>query len=68
MKRAIRRHHCDRLAKARRFWFDGRNGPDAIVRLIDTPTPCSCDGCGNRRWVRMWPTVAECRFLAEPLE
>jgi hypothetical protein len=55
-KRAVRRHHRDRL-KCRRKYYHGRgSGPtDAPIteeflgRMVDTPTPCSCQMCRNPR-------------------
>lgn len=56
-KRAIRRHHRERLKQKRRsYWmaFDPYCdypivNNERVVRLINTPTPCSCDLCGNPR-------------------
>lgn len=50
-KRAIRRHHVNRLKTKRKFHFgmDFSNDPVAVSRLVRTPTPCSCWMCGNER-------------------
>lgn len=49
--RSIRRHHRARLKASRRFHFgrDLRLEPKTLSRVVDTPCPCSCWGCGNPR-------------------
>jgi hypothetical protein len=49
--KAERRHHRERLKKARRFhWGRDLRGEDQQIGLaVDTPTPCSCPMCGNPR-------------------
>ena len=49
--RSERRHHRERLKKARqRHWGrDLRGQPRDLGRVVDTPTPCSCPMCGNPR-------------------
>lgn len=58
MKRAIRRHHRERLkAKRKRYWgypqkyYDGRllMSAQQLSVVTRTPHPCSCRGCGNQR-------------------
>lgn len=60
--RAQRRHHRARLKKARKaywgFGFCGGGGclsrehmdPRRLGMVINTPKPCSCATCGNRRF------------------
>ena len=59
-KRAVRRHHNDRIKnKARRvfkdIWKNRRMMDDDIVgRWCDNLAKCSCGGCGNqRKWMGM---------------
>jgi hypothetical protein len=58
--RALRRHHSDRLKKARRScWGMGiweENAPDSrrLGIVASTATLCSCHMCGNPR--RYWKT------------
>jgi len=61
-KRAIRRHHRERLKKVRRrYWNAGFHGaygthpvhyPDAdvLAKVVRTAKRCSCYMCGNQRW------------------
>lgn len=57
MKRALRRHHRERLFRNRikKLWWIDKNLINDIEYLnklkylIDTPTPCSCTACGNPR-------------------
>ena len=51
MKRAIRRHHRERLKHKRRYHWcrDLINEPEILARAINTPTPCSCWMCCNTR-------------------
>lgn len=53
-KRAIRRHHYDRLKKTRknywgRTWNNHPMDEGQLGVVANTPTPCSCFGCGNPR-------------------
>ena len=71
MSRAIRRHHRERLKKARRnYWcYHYLNNPMSEAQLsvaTGTPHPCSCLGCGNQRRYD-GPTRQERRFMCEPL-
>jgi hypothetical protein len=60
--RAVRRHHRERLMIARRnYWGSYRGyffspwlmehtgwlGHEGLCRVVDTPRPCSCLGCGG---------------------
>jgi hypothetical protein len=48
--RAIRRHHMIRLKKKYSKYYGGYAKTERqIGRLYQTPTPCSCLMCGNRR-------------------
>jgi len=50
--RAVRRHHRQRLRAHRRFHWGrdiSREHPRSLAGVVDTPTPCSCWMCGNRR-------------------
>jgi hypothetical protein len=75
MSRALRRHHRERLKKARRYyhlglWPEYRPiDPKIVAKWIDTPCPCSCTGCGNQRhaWGRKIRTIQEMRFFATSL-
>lgn len=51
MKRAIRRHHRERLKKKRKCYYNGWAGisPSNIGKMVNTPKTCSCSGCGNPR-------------------
>lgn len=52
MPRAVRRHHRQRLSKKRRFHWGLDMSLESEKRrgmIINTPTPCSCHGCGNPR-------------------
>lgn len=53
MKRAIRRHHRQRLLRKRADYWGGwtRKFPNRARILINTPTPCSCMGC-SANWER----------------
>lgn len=46
--RAERRAQRERLKKRRAGYYGGAY-KDNPARLVDTPTPCSCDMCGNPR-------------------
>ena len=48
-KRAIRRHHYQRLKRKRYQWWDGDIDNETAAFLVNTPTPCSCFACGNPR-------------------
>lgn len=51
MSRADKFHHRERL-KARRRHHWGRdlsNEPAHLAKAVNTPTPCSCLMCGNKR-------------------
>lgn len=51
MLRALRRHHAERLKKARRF-YHGRDlsyEPRTLGFVLHTPQVCSCWMCGNQR-------------------
>lgn len=56
-KRAVRRHHQERLKKRRKhYWgYDStgirpNNMDEKQLGLVaNTPCPCSCFGCGNPR-------------------
>lgn len=51
MSRAEKFHHRERLkAKRRHHWGrDLLNDQSTLARAVNTPTPCSCLMCGNRR-------------------
>lgn len=59
-KTAIRRHHTERLKKARvnywghwNRWYDSPWTPKSRGAVTRTPCPCSCYTCGNpRRWMK----------------
>lgn len=61
--RAIRRHHAQRLQKARRFYHarDYQKAPRKWHKVVDTPTQCSCWMCGNPRKYFKEKTVQERR-------
>lgn len=62
MKRAIRRHHYQRLKRNRRAYWHVDLTPREIGMVVTTPHPCSCaGGCGHQRKV-YGPTVQEKRF------
>jgi hypothetical protein len=57
-KRAIRRHHIERLKHNRKnygtvvTWYDGVSAEELEGKVsfaVDTPCPCSCHMCGNPR-------------------
>ena len=62
--RAIRRHHAARLKKARRLYFvlGDKTDPRCRGMVVDTPKPCSCWMCSNRRR-HEGRTAAELRHL-----
>lgn len=47
--RQQRRHHRERLKKARASHWGGIANTATPLLVIDTPTPCSCWMCGNPR-------------------
>lgn len=51
MKRALRRHHYQRLKRKRRAYYGGygRHREEAQGKLAATATVCSCWMCGNPR-------------------
>lgn len=51
MSRAEKIHHRERLkGNRRRHWGrDLVNEPEILARTVNTPKPCSCFACGNRR-------------------
>jgi hypothetical protein len=76
MKRAIRRHHRQRLKRARQFYHLARYpqyrpaDPKHIAVWVNTPCLCSCWGCGNQRhvWGKKNLTMQERRFSAHGSE
>ncbi len=49
-KRALRRHHRNRLKRKRKYYWGGTIEENAKSHLlIDTPKACSCFMCGNPR-------------------
>ncbi len=67
MKRAIRRHHIERL-KAKRikedYWCDKMDNPRLLGICVNTPHPCSCYVCGNPRKHFNEKTIQEKRLGA----
>jgi hypothetical protein len=62
--RAWRRHQRRRvLAKRRRQFDDWDLEEEHLKRLVDTPHPCSCLGCGNPRKHIGELSVQERRFI-----
>lgn len=51
MSRAEKVHHRERLKANRRLHWgrDLINEPIPLAKAVNTPTPCSCLMCGNRR-------------------
>ncbi|KFG92189.1 hypothetical protein GQ56_0138930 [Burkholderia paludis] len=52
MTRALRRHHFERIKRARKFYLvlgKRRENPVELGRFVTTPAPCSCWMCGNPR-------------------
>lgn len=68
MKRALRRHHKDRLKKKRKHYWFGYEEPmnDKMLGMVSTtPHPCSGHCCGNpRKWFGEL-TIQEKRNLLE---
>lgn len=48
-RRAVRRHHRDRLLKNRRKKINWVTDETYTGIVINTPCPCSCGMCGNPR-------------------
>ena len=48
---AMRRHHRERIKRARRHYWgrDRALTPGQLGIVVDTPHPCSCLLCANRR-------------------
>lgn len=67
MSRAERRHQRERIKVRRRFFWgrDLRADPKAASMVVDTPKPCSCLLCGNRRKY-IGPTLQELRCVQVP--
>jgi hypothetical protein len=72
--RAVRRHHRFRLRENRKNYHLGAefySDPDGVKSFwVNTPTPCSCWGCGNPRKYENGPrlTIQECRFNCVEIE
>ncbi len=50
-KRAIRRHHYQRLKKKRQHYWGNVLNEDDLGFVVSSPHPCSCYMCGNpRKW------------------
>ena len=51
MTRAMRRHHRERIKRARRHYWDNYSGLNQreLGIAVDTPKQCSCFMCGHRR-------------------
>lgn len=67
--RSVRRHHRERLKNNRKNYH---NGPewykDQVSIWVNTPTPCSCWGCGNPRKYFNSLTIQEKRFYCEEVQ
>lgn len=62
MKRALRRHHRQRMIARALHMYPGQ----PVHRLWRDRTPCSCSMCGNRRrWLGL-PPIQERRALSGP--
>lgn len=48
-KRALRRHHRERLKHARKHYWLGLETARQQGIAVNTPRPCSCWMCGNAR-------------------
>jgi hypothetical protein len=68
-KRAVRRHHRERLKRARRFYWgmDLRGDERRIGLLVNTAAICSCWMCCNARRLAGERTVQERRHLQHGL-
>lgn len=66
-KRAIRRHHRERLQKARRYYWgqDLMNDRRRLGMLVSTAALCSCWRCCNERRVTGERTMQERRHLCK---
>lgn len=71
-KRALRRHHRERLIRKRRriIWWAEHSHSGV---LANTPCPCSCWMCGNPRkyYKGQWGyerTIQERRYFQESIE
>jgi hypothetical protein len=61
MKRAIRRHHRERLKRNRKsIWGYEDKTPLQLGVAVDTPKRCSCFMCGNERKYFNRKTRKEC--------
>ncbi len=75
MARAIRRHHIERLKKARKnHWgrlFDKLLSdltPRQLGMAVATPAPCSCWMCANQRHTLGELKIQERRFFQDILQ
>ncbi len=74
MKRALRRHHYQRLKRKRRAYYGGygRHRDDVQGILVGTATLCSCSMCGNPRKyfgeITRQETLAALRFTEQRQE
>lgn len=68
-KRAIRRHHRERLKKARQFYWgmDLRDDERRIGMLVNTAAVCSCSMCRNERRRTGEGTMQERRHLCKDI-
>ena len=65
MARALNRHHTQRMKKRRATCLTvcGRNDNPRVVGMVtNTPKPCSCWMCGNKRKSE-GPTLQELRGM-----
>ena len=76
-KRAIRRHHRERLKKNRKnygtvaiwgIWDNSQELEERLSFAVDTPCPCSCHMCGNPRTHWKEKPIREQRHLQEKIE
>ncbi len=67
-KRAIRRHHYNRLKKNRRYYWGRELKDDEVGFVVDTPHPCSRYCCGNPRKWFLEISTQEKRQLAKEQE
>ncbi|MEM6343146.1 MAG: hypothetical protein AAF927_04675 [Bacteroidota bacterium] len=59
-RRALRRHHRDRLKQKRKHYWGGDLAENSKSHLlINTPKPCSCFMCGNPRKFAKAPSLQE---------
>ena len=67
-KRALRRHHVNRLKQKRRIhWGRVLHTDEELGKAVGTPKPCSCFMCGNPRKYYGEKTVQERRFEQVPI-